>query len=195
MKSQTISDLRKHDPCYDPTRFLPEDWSGTAVDILKIRTYPAADRIWMVTRPGLFYSDKQLRIFACNCADRALARVKNPDQRSLDAVKIAKRYAEGKATKDELNAAAADAAAAADDAAYAAAADVDAADAAAAYAAADAAYAAAYAADAADVDAADAAAAAAYADATYEREVQIQELIKLTETGETRSVTKHKEAT
>ena len=146
MKSQTISDLRKHGPCYDPDRYLPENWQGTAVDLLRLDACPAKNRIWMVTRLGLFFTDKQLRLFACDCAERALKLIKTPDERSVEAVKIAKRYAEGKATKDELKA---------------------------------------YAAYAAAVD----------ADAAYEREVQIQELIKLAETGETRSVTKHKEAT
>ena len=162
MKIKTMEDLRKHKPCYDPARYLPENWQGTAVDLLRLDACPAKNRIWMVTRLGLFFTDKQLRLFACDCAERALKLIKTPDERSVDAVKIAKRYAEGKATKDELKAAAAYAYAAADAAA--------------------AAYAAGYAADAADA-------------ATYEREVQIQELIKLAETGETRSVTKHKEAT
>ena len=147
MKIKTMEDLRKHKPCYDPARYLPENWQGTAVDLLRLDACPAKNRIWMVTRLGLFFTDKQLRLFACDCAERALKLIKTPDERSVDAVKIAKRYAEGKATKDELKAAA-------DDAAYAAA-----------------------------------------AAAAYEREVQIQELIKLAETGETRSVTKHKEAT
>jgi len=79
------------------------------------------------------------------------------DQRSLDALDVAEQFALGNATREQLAAAAADAAnAAADDAAYAAnaAADADAADA--AYAA-SAAYAANAANAAADADAADAA--------------------------------------
>ena len=32
----TIDDIRSWKPCYDPARFLPEGWSGTALDILAV---------------------------------------------------------------------------------------------------------------------------------------------------------------
>jgi len=87
-----------------------------------------------------------LRLFACDCAERALRRERKqgrePDPRSWECVRIARLYAVGKATKEELAAAhaAADAAAYA---AYATAAAVSA-----AYTAANAAVSAAYAAGA-----------------------------------------------
>ena len=69
-----------------------------------------------------------LRLFACDCAERALRRERRqgrePDKRSWGAVRIARLFADGKATKQELAAAyaAANAAAyAAANAAYAAA--------------------------------------------------------------------------
>ena len=64
-----------------------------------------------------------LRLFACDVAEDALSRVESPDPRSVDAITVARRFALGEATVDELDAAwdAAWAAAAARDAAWAAA--------------------------------------------------------------------------
>ncbi len=53
--------------------------------------------------------ERELRLFACECAERAITRCHErgcePDPRSLAAVEVAKRYAEGNATEDELQAA------------------------------------------------------------------------------------------
>jgi len=119
---RTLEQLRECKPCYDPVKYLPEGWKGTVIDILNIENCPAEDRIWMVTRKGLFYTDRELRLFACECAERALSRIENPDPRSVEAIRVARLYANGEATKDELAAAYA-AAAAAYAVAYAAAAD------------------------------------------------------------------------
>ena len=48
------------------------------------------------------YNDKNLRLFACDCAERALLRVQNPDPRSVAAIEVARRYAVGAATDAEL---------------------------------------------------------------------------------------------
>ena len=137
----TIADIHAKNPCYDPTKYLPENWSGTLCDILRVDAAPAADRIWCVTQ---FLDDRTNRLFAVWCARESLKIVTNPDSRSVAACDVAERFANGEATAEEL-VAARDAAYAAD--AYAAAAYAAARDA--AYAAArDAAYAA-YAADAA----------------------------------------------
>jgi len=72
-------------------------------------------------------NDRTLRLFAADCAERALSRVASPDPRSVEAVRVARLFAEGGATESELAAAgdAAWAAAwdAAGDAAWAAAGD------------------------------------------------------------------------
>lgn len=69
---------------------------------------PAADRVWVFTREGAT-SERVQRRFACDCADRALMRARaagrEPAEASWNAVKVARRYADGKATTDELNAA------------------------------------------------------------------------------------------
>jgi len=88
---------------------------------------------WLLDQRGLSMPDREARLFSCDCAERALANIAEPDPRSVAAVEVARRYADGKAGKAEL----ADAA----DAAWAAArAAAWAADAACAAAAADAAW-------------------------------------------------------
>ena len=115
LPTMTINDIRRHDPCYDPARYLPEDWTGTALDILRDERIPPRDRIWVVTRPGRI-DDTTLRLWAVWCARQALALVADPDPRSVAACDVAERFALGAATDDELAAARA----AAWDAAYAA---------------------------------------------------------------------------
>ena len=52
------------------------------------------------------WDDRTARLFACDCAARALRRERKagrePDKRSWKAINVARRYAEGKATKAEL---------------------------------------------------------------------------------------------
>ena len=76
--------------------------------------------IWAATRDGVM-SDRDLRLFAVRCARRVQHLM--TDQRSIDALDVAERYAKGEATEDELTAArtAAHAAVDATDAAHAAA--------------------------------------------------------------------------
>ncbi len=202
MKTFTIDDIRSWKPCYDPGRHLPEGWSGTALDILRIETIPPKDCLWVVCRDGLL-SDNIFRLFAVKCARQVQHLMTDP--RSLKALDVAEAFAYGKATQDEVKdawaaaRAAADAARAAADAAWAAAdaawAAVDAARAA-AWAAADAAWAAADAAWAADAaraaadaageaaDAAWAAADAAWAAVDAARAAQVAQLIKMIEKEE-----------
>ena len=101
---KTIDDIRKLKPCYDPGLYLPEDWTGTALDILKFDAAPAEDRLWVVLHTG-WIDDKTLRLFAVWCTREALKLIDNPDPRSVDAVDVAERYANGDATDDELAAA------------------------------------------------------------------------------------------
>ena len=104
MKQITINDIRKLDPepCYDPTKYLPEGWSGTLIDILNVTDCPLEDRLWVVTG---FLDDRANRLFAVWCAKEALKLIDNPDPRSVAACDVAERYANGQATDDELAAA------------------------------------------------------------------------------------------
>jgi hypothetical protein len=111
--------------------------------------------LWVAMRPSVL-KDKELRLFAVFCARQVQHLMTDP--RSIEAIDVAEKYAQDKASDDELATAgnaAYEAAQAADAAAYEAAQAADAA----AYAA----YAAAYAADAADAAAYAASRAAANA--------------------------------
>ena len=67
------------------------------------------------------WNDQTLRLFACDCAERALKHWDNPDPRSVDVILVSRRFANGEASDDELVAARAAARDAARDAARAAA--------------------------------------------------------------------------
>ena len=102
MKTFSLGDIRKLNPCYDPIRYLEESWVGTLVDILRVTDCPAEDRVWVVTG---FLDDRTNRLFAVWCARNALSLIDNPDPRSIAACDIAERYANGVATNYELAAA------------------------------------------------------------------------------------------
>jgi hypothetical protein len=46
---QDIREMGTNGPCYDPARYLPEDWEGTIVDILRVHECPLMDRMWVAT--------------------------------------------------------------------------------------------------------------------------------------------------
>ena len=51
------------------------------------------------------WNDRIARLFACDCAERALTHDTGPDQRSVNAIAVARKFANGEATDDELAAA------------------------------------------------------------------------------------------
>lgn len=99
METFTIEDIRSWNPCYDPARHLPETWSGTFVKILKHKAIPAQDKLWVVCREELI-SAKTLRFFAVWCARQVEHLLQ--DERSISAIKVAERFANGDATNKEL---------------------------------------------------------------------------------------------
>jgi len=96
-----ITFILSKNPCYDPTRYLPEGWKGSVKGILRHRDIPAKDKLWVVLRKDLI-DDKTLRLFAVACARRALTRIPDPDPRSIFACDVAERVANGIATRKEL---------------------------------------------------------------------------------------------
>ncbi len=167
MKTITIADIRSWKPCYDHGKYLPEDWSGTALDILRMDNVPARDRLWAALRNEVL-DKKTLRLLAVRyvretpIGDGRHVVDLLTDKRSIRALEVAERFARGMATRVELQVAR-DAAWAARDAALAARATAGAA----ARAAARAAWADAWAAWAAAGDAAWATAGAAAGDAAW----------------------------
>jgi hypothetical protein len=106
MKKITLQEIRDLRPCYDPAKFLPENWTGTVLDVLNVKECQATDRLWVVLREE-FIDAKTLRLFAVWCAREALKLVDNPDARSVEACNVSERYANGEATDKELSAASA----------------------------------------------------------------------------------------
>jgi hypothetical protein len=121
MKKLTLTEIRAWKPCYDPNKYLPGEWQGTALDILNLKECPFPDRLWVIMRTDLV-SEKLMRLFAVWCARQVQHLMK--DERSLKALDVAEAFANGKATKEELDAAGDAARDAAGDAARAAAWDL-----------------------------------------------------------------------
>lgn len=111
MKKLTIETIRSWKPCYDPTKYLNEDWTGTVLDLLDNKVIPIQDRFWCVLRTD-FLSEKLLRLFAVWCA-RSVQHLME-DERSIKAIDVAEAFANGRATEEELRAARAAASAAYD---------------------------------------------------------------------------------
>ena len=78
------------------------------VDFLASKHIPAVDRLWVALHEELL-SPRVVRLFTCDSAERELNREREagrePDTRSWAAVEVARRYADGAATDDELSAA------------------------------------------------------------------------------------------
>ena len=124
----TIDDIRRLRPCYHPSRYLPEGWQGTALDVLDVKDCPAADRIWVVL--GMMSENDRRRASCAFVRRTPVGGGKTvwdllADERSRKAVEVAERFANGSATErklDEAWAAARDAASSAASAATGAAA-------------------------------------------------------------------------
>ena len=98
MRTLTIADIRSWKPCYGPERHLHEDWQGTVLDILEHETIPWEDKLWVVCRPELL-SDKLLRLFAVWSARQVQYLITDP--RSIAALDVAERFANGQASNEE----------------------------------------------------------------------------------------------
>ena len=98
---------------YTPKQLL--EWTGPTIWEVEVRRRRLVDaghmtvvrsaRIVAPTR----WNERTARLFACDCAARALRRERRagrePDKRSWDAVRVARLYAEGQGRKQELIAA------------------------------------------------------------------------------------------
>jgi hypothetical protein len=102
LKYFTMADIRSWEPCYDPIKYLPENFKGTAITILEDNRIPFPDRLWVVCRSEII-SDRVTRLFAVWCARQVQHLMKDP--RSLAALDVAERFAIGEATEEERYAA------------------------------------------------------------------------------------------
>jgi hypothetical protein len=115
MKRVTVDDIMAAGPCsLYPRERVVDLWAGreslTAREIANLKI-PVLDRLWAIILCCL--DDRQRRLFACDCAERALALVKDLDLRSVEAIRVSRLYAVGEATGEQLAAAMAVAGAAA----------------------------------------------------------------------------------
>lgn len=101
LKTLTWSDFDQHEPCYSPQKKYGY-FEGTIINILQDKRIPNTDKIWAFTREGVM-DDETLRLFAVRCARQVQHLMK--DERSLNALDVAERYANGLATAEELAAA------------------------------------------------------------------------------------------
>jgi hypothetical protein len=93
-----LKDLK---PCDDRIKYLPEDFQGTALDILNHNQIPARDKLWVCLRISVL-DEKTLRLFSVKCAryatnlltDKAFATKLN------DLIDVSERYALGLATEE-----------------------------------------------------------------------------------------------
>ena len=103
----TLNEIRKHNPCTNGWEKLLVYLGETKADDepLAITTILDSngldDAIWCLR--AVEGKDKEIRLFAVWCARQV--RHLMTDKRSLDALDVAERYANGEATDDELTAA------------------------------------------------------------------------------------------
>jgi len=107
MRYRTLDQIMAAGPCEDYPRARVQRLfagrsriSNRAVARLDI---PAADRLWALL---VYMTPQEQRLFACDCAERALTRERKagrePDKRSWQAIEVSRRYARGGATDEEL---------------------------------------------------------------------------------------------
>ena len=176
MKTVTPEQFKEFGPCwletaagrqrYARVAAMRDEWS--ALDVLALNGVSNTDKLWAVLREE-FIDAPVLHEYACRCAEYALTFVREPDSRSIAAIEAKRKWLRGEISNDDLTAARAAAAWAANVARAAAAWAANAARAAAAWAA----NVAAWAAAAWAANAARAAARAAARDAAWEHEVKL----------------------
>jgi hypothetical protein len=106
---KTVDDIMASEPCDDYTRQRVSDLVGDGITAAQCATLdiPIEDRLWGLINAWM--DDRQRRLLACDCAERALLLERDagrePDKRSWEAIRVARAYAWGGATDEDLAAA------------------------------------------------------------------------------------------
>ena len=110
MKRITVDLVMSFNPCYDRETinklFAGKKWM-LPTTVLKLDTVSYGDKLWLLCRSD-FLDDKRWRLFACDCAERALPlfeKVYPEDIRPRKSIETARLFANGDATREELAAA------------------------------------------------------------------------------------------
>lgn len=102
----TYQQIKSFKPCYDPVEIgMPDYYSAKISDFIteyRDKARAKADILWVLLR-NEFLSDKELRLYAVWCARQVQHLM--IDQRSINALDVAERYANGLATDYELTSA------------------------------------------------------------------------------------------
>ena len=107
MKNTTLKRIKEHEPCPDGWKKLLTHLGKTKADdevlpfSVIVESNGLDDALWCC-RAGPDY-DKEWRLFAVWCARQVQHLMTN--QRSIDALDVAERFAAGEATEEELSAA------------------------------------------------------------------------------------------
>jgi hypothetical protein len=89
----------KHRACTAGREWAMATGCETMRELWQRKDVPHEWRIWIASRPGVM-SERDARLFACWCVRRVWRLLK--DERSREAVRVAERYARGRATEEEL---------------------------------------------------------------------------------------------
>jgi len=101
----TAGQILSWQPRKEARPFIPKEWRGTLLDVLECDPpeFEGLSRydwlLWVALRNDCFPSDelawKVLRLFACDCAERALKKYgcNEADKRSIRAVEVSRKYA------------------------------------------------------------------------------------------------------
>ena len=102
----TYKQIKSFNPCYDPKKIgMLEHYDDSVINFIaefRSKVESMDDILWVLCR-NYFMKDKELRLYAVWCA-RKVQHLMN-DQRSINALDVAERFANGEATQQELDAA------------------------------------------------------------------------------------------
>lgn len=104
MKTINLSQAIKMGWCYGEEtlrKIVGDKEYWTALDILTLKDIPCKDRLYTVLTNALIDAHT-LHEFACRCAERALARLDNPDQGSIAAIAAKRSWMRGEISSDNL---------------------------------------------------------------------------------------------
>ncbi len=108
MNKATIKQVLSWHPCGDYTQERIEKlWNGreslSGLEILDL-DISVEDRFWALFR-NRFFSDRELRLMTCKFVESVLYLYDGDSNAPAEAIRIARLFAEGKATREELDAA------------------------------------------------------------------------------------------
>ena len=112
MKTVTPEQFKEFGPCwletvagrkrYARVAAMRDEWS--ALDVLALDGVSTTDKLWAVLREE-FIDAPVLHEYACRCAEYALTFVREPDSRSITAIEAKRKWLRGEISNDDLTAA------------------------------------------------------------------------------------------